>query len=514
MVKIINILEKELNNKKKQTELMDSILNGNNVACAVYMPKCHYCEKLQPEWEQLANKSFSNGGNNLTISYIHMNIPKEIESLSYNKVRFGEIGGFPHIVMFKNGVIEKEYKGQHNAISLEEWINSNIKSNLSISGGSKRITRKKRFGGKKTKKNKKIINTIDKLSSMNISNITSNSSFSEFKIKIKKTRKEKDPFKDTHLYPEIVPFKKALLKVSDHHKIAFYLFGNSKGKPVLFVHGGPGAGTTYHDARFFDPKKYLIILFDQRGCGNSTPFGSLKENTTPHLVGDMEKLRKHLNIKKWMLFGGSWGSTLSLTYAIKHPEYVAQLILRGIFLHQKYEIDWVNNGKGANFIYPEMWDEYKSVVRNSKEKNYLKSYGKLFKGKKGDSAKHDAFMKWSLWESSISKLLPMDKAELEKELKKENQYITMSKIEHHYFSNGGFFPRNGYLLEKKNIDRIKNIPTVIVQGRYDIVCPSITAYSLHKKLPKSKYYTTIAGHSSFEPETIKKLVQSTNYYKK
>lgn len=513
MVKIINILEDELNDEEKQQEFINSISTGNNVACAVYMPNCGYCDALHEQWDKLPNL-FKDYNDNLTISYIHMDIPNR------NKKFFGEIDGYPHIVIFKNGTIKNEYKGDRTSDSLQKWI----KNNISMQGGSKRITRKKKLADKKTRKHKKLItkkiitkkitSTSNKLSTMKISNVSNSSSFSEFKIKIKKNKKkEKDPFKDTHLYPEISPFKKALLKVSDHHKIAFYLFGNSQGKPVLFVHGGPGAGTTYHDARFFDPKKYFIILFDQRGCGNSTPFGSLKENTTPHLVSDMEKLRQHLNIKKWMLFGGSWGSTLSLTYAIKYPERVSQLILRGIFLHQKYEIDWVNNGKGANFIYPEMWDEYKSVVRNSKEKNYLKSYGKLFKGKKGDSAKHDAFMKWSLWESSISKLLPMDKDELEKELKKENQYITMSKIEHHYFSNGGFFPRNGYLLEKKNIDRIKNIPMIIVQGRYDIVCPSITAYNLHKKLPKSKYYTTISGHSSFDPETIKKLVQSTNYYK-
>lgn len=484
MVKIIKIIKENEENKIK--DLTKYILNNKLVVCAVFMPGCHWCEKLSHEWDKLPNH-FQN--DDIVISYIHMNVVPKMQS---NKIKFSknQISGYPHVMLFKkNPENIIEFDDEREEEPLVNWI----KSHNMLKGGSR-----KKKGGKTRK-----LATTTTMSSASTRDILS----------LKKTRKTRDKYKDTKLYPKIDPFKKSKLNVSNTHSIAYYLFGNTKGKPVLFIHGGPGAGTTYNDARFFDPSKYFIILFDQRGSGKSTPFGSLKENNTQHLVEDIEKIRKHLDIKKWMLFGGSWGSTLALTYAMTYPKNVKQMVLRGIFLMRKQEVDWVNSGKGAHRIFPDTWEVYKSGISNEDEKNYLKAYGEKFKGTKGKRAMDKAFMNWSFWESSISKLLPESRSSIEKDLKKNNSYITMSKIEHHYFTNKGFYPRDGFLLEKKNIDKIKNIPTIIVQGRYDIVCPASSAYSLHKRLPKSKLYFTIAGHSSFEPETIKKLVQATDYFK-
>ena len=485
MVKIIEIIKE--NEENKILNLKNNILNNKLVICAIFMPGCHWCEMLSKEWKKLP-KHFEN--NDLIISYIHMNV---VPKMANNNIKFSKntINGYPHVMLFDkspNNIVE--YNGSREEDALVNWIKNSIKKNMSLKGG------------RRTSKTRKSYST----------SLISTSSTKD-SLEKNRTRRVRDKYKDTKLYPKIIPYKKSKLKVSDEHSIAYYLFGNSKGKPVLFIHGGPGAGTSNNDARFFDPSKYFIILFDQRGCGNSKPFGSLKHNTTNHLIEDIEKLRKHLSVKKWMLFGGSWGSTLALAYAINYPQNVKHMVLRGIFLIRKHEVDWVNSGKGAHRIFPEAWEIYKSNLTEKEEKNYIKSYGEMFDGKKGKRKMDKALMNWSLWESSISKLVPDSKESIEKDLKKTNMYKSMSKIEHHYFTNKGFFPRDGFLLEKKNIDKIKNIPTIIVQGRYDIVCPASSAYSLHKRLPKSKLYITIAGHSSFEPETIKKLVQATNYFK-
>jgi len=329
-----------------------------------------------------------------------------------------------------------------------------------------------------------------------------------------KTVKTRDHYKGTAFYPPIKPFKSASLKVSPIHTIAYFLFGNPKGKPVLFVHGGPGGGTVPDYARFFNPKKYLIILVDQRGCGKSTPFGETRENNTQNLIADFEKLRNVLDVKKWQLFGGSWGSTLSLAYAIKHPQVVSELVLRGIFTLRKKELDWVQQGPGANFIFPEGWKYYEEVIPENERGDFMKAFGKRFNGSMGEKAKDAACLAWSQWEASISHLHPTPHAEIIKDLKKSKNYIPMSLIEYHYFINKGFFPDENYLLDPKNLAHIKKIPMTIVQGQYDMVCPITTANELHNKMPRARYNVTLAGHSMLDEQNIKYLVEATNLYAK
>lgn len=328
----------------------------------------------------------------------------------------------------------------------------------------------------------------------------------------KKTLKNRDIYKKTEFYPIIKPFKSEFLKVSPLHTIAYYLYGNPKGKPVLFIHGGPGGGTVPDYARFFNPKKYFIILVDQRGTGKSIPFGETRENTTQDLIKDFEQLRKLLNIKKWQLFGGSWGSTLSLAYAIAHPEVATELVLRGIFTLRKKELDWVQQGPGANMVYPEGWKYYESVIPPNERHDFIKAFGKRFNGSMGKKAKDDACLAWSQWEAAISHLHPTPHNEIIKDLKKTNNYIPMSLIEYHYFINKGFFPNENYLLEPKNLAKIKHIPMTIVQGRYDMVCPITTANELHEKMPHARYNITLAGHSMLDEQNIKYLVEATNLY--
>ena len=330
----------------------------------------------------------------------------------------------------------------------------------------------------------------------------------------KKTLKHKDQYKDTAFYPPIKAYKSGMLKVSDIHTIAYSLYGNPKGKPALLVHGGPGAGTVPDYARYFNPKKYLVVLVDQRGTGKSTPFGETRENTTQDLIQDFEKIRTMLNIKKWQLFGGSWGSTLSLAYAISHPEVATELVLRGIFTLRKKELDWVQQGPGANFIFPEGWKYYEAVIPPDERGDMMKAFGKRFNGSMGKKAKDDACLAWSQWEAAISHLHPTPHKEIMRDLKKSKNYIPMSLIEYHYFINDGFFPYADYLLDTKNLQRIKKIPMTIVQGRYDMVCPITTAYELHEKMPHARFNVTLAGHSMLDKENIKHLVEATNLYAK
>lgn len=324
---------------------------------------------------------------------------------------------------------------------------------------------------------------------------------------------KKDIYKNTCLYPQIKYNKKYMLKVSDIHTIAFFTYGNENGKPVLVVHGGPGAGTTPDMARFFDPKKYFIILVDQRGCGKSKPFGELRENTTNDLISDFEKVREKLQIEEWMIFGGSWGSTLSLAYSMAHPERATEIILRGVFLIRQSEVDWFNEEGGASNVFPQTWEIYKNAIPVGERKNYLKAYEKRFNGSMGEKEKEKACWAWSIWEDSASHLYPKSLREIKKDLNKNKTYIPISTIELHYFKNLGFFPRDGYLLEDKNIDKIKKKPIVIVQGGYDMVCPITSAYALHQKIPKAEFHKTMAGHSMFEPENIKYLVKATDKFK-
>ncbi|MGE0175271.1 MAG: prolyl aminopeptidase [Oligoflexales bacterium] len=308
-------------------------------------------------------------------------------------------------------------------------------------------------------------------------------------------------------YPPIEPFRKGRLKASDIHEIYFEESGNPNGKPVVFVHGGPGAGTDPGQRRFFNPGKYRIILFDQRGCGQSTPHACLDENTTWDLVGDMEKLRLHLGIKRWQVFGGSWGSTLSLAYAQTHPETVTELVLRGIFLLRKREIDWFYQF-GASEIFPDAWEAYKNMIPECERGDFLSAYYRRLTSNDAQT-RLAAARAWSVWEGRTSKLLP-DEASIARY--DEGPFaLAFARIECHYFMKRGFFREDGQLL--KNVARIRNIPAVIVQGRYDVVCPTTSAWELAKAWPEAELFITPdAGHSALEPANCRALIAATDRF--
>ncbi|KAM0754541.1 proline iminopeptidase [Meredithblackwellia eburnea MCA 4105] len=312
------------------------------------------------------------------------------------------------------------------------------------------------------------------------------------------------------LYPVIKPYKTEFLKVSDVHNISISQYGNPTGKPVVFVHGGPGGGCDDKDARRFNPDKYRIVLFDQRGSGKSTPPSSLVDNTTQHLIDDIEKIREHLQIgDKWHVFGGSWGSTLSLAYAQAHPDRIKSLTLRGIFTLRKCELDFFYQGPGTSFLFPDQWDEYIAVIPEEERGDMVKAYYKRLTGT-DEKVRAEAGRAWSRWEMATSRLHV------------DPEYIAradepgfadaFARIESHYFVNAGFMP-DGELLKKENIDKIRHIPTVIVQGRYDVVCPATTAWELHKQFPEAEFIIIPdAGHSAIEAGTEKELVKATDKF--
>ncbi len=301
------------------------------------------------------------------------------------------------------------------------------------------------------------------------------------------------------VYKKIKTYKKRFLKVDKEHEIYYELSGNPEGKPVLFVHGGPGGGFLEDDKRYFNPKFFNIIHFDQRGAGRSKPFASIKNNTTFDLVEDIKKLIDLLKIKKVILFGGSWGSTLSLVYAIKHPETVSCMVLRGIFFGSEAENHFFVYD--AQSIFPEAWDKMINIVPKSYHKKIPEYYYKMMRSKDKKIRKKFA-LAWAIYESSISKL-KYSESKVKLEMKKF-KFEAFSIIELHYLINYCFLPKN-YIL--KNTYKIKDIPVSIVHGRYDHVARPINAYQLHKKLPKSKLYFTLAGHSASEKETEMRLVK-------
>jgi proline iminopeptidase len=308
-------------------------------------------------------------------------------------------------------------------------------------------------------------------------------------------------------FPEIEPYNTGLLKVSDLHTIYYEECGNPQGRPVVFVHGGPGGGVDASFRRFFDPKLWRIVLFDQRGCGKSTPFAELKDNTTWDLVADMEKVRVKLNIQKWSVFGGSWGSTLALAYAITHTERVLDLTLRGIFLLREKEIRWFYQ-EGASFVYPDAWAKYIEPIPENERHDYVSSFYKRLTSSDAGT-RIEAAKAWSIWEGSTSKLFT-DPAFVER-FAGDDFATAFARIECHYFVNKGFFKEDGWLL--KNVDKIRHIRTWIVQGRYDMVCPATSAYDLHQAWPESKLFIIAdAGHSASEPGIKSKLIEATNYF--
>ena len=306
------------------------------------------------------------------------------------------------------------------------------------------------------------------------------------------------------LFPEIEPYETGHLRVDELHSVYFEQCGNPEGKAAVFVHGGPGGGSSPVHRRFWDPAVYRIILFDQRGCGRSTPHAELRNNTTWDLVQDMERIREHLGIERWQLFGGSWGSTLSLAYAQQHPERVSDLVLRGIFLLRKHEIDWYYQ-EGASRIFPEAWQKYLEPIPEDERGNLVDAYYRRLTS--SDRAERiRAARAWSMWEGSTSRLVP--DPELIERTGDETFAEAFARIECHYFVNGGFFQDDNQLLN--NVDRIQHIPALIVQGRYDIVCPAESAYELHRAWPNSTLQIAPrSGHSALEPEITERLVAAT-----
>jgi proline iminopeptidase len=310
------------------------------------------------------------------------------------------------------------------------------------------------------------------------------------------------------LYPAIDCRVSGHLDVGDGHQVYYEDCGNPDGKPVVFVHGGPGGGITGTYRRLFDPAAYRIILFDQRGCGASTPHASLEANTTWHLVADMERIREHLGVERWQVFGGSWGSTLALAYAETHPERVTELVLRGVFLLRRSEIDWYYRG-GAAAIFPDEWEKFSAPIPKDERGDMIAAYYRRLTGDNRD-ARIEAARAWSMWEGATISLLP-NPGRVEG-FGNEHFAEAFARIECHYFINGGFMESDGWLLE--NASRIRHIPGVIVQGRYDMATPVTSAWDLHKAWPEADLrLVSDAGHAFSEPGILHELIEATDRFR-
>jgi proline iminopeptidase len=309
------------------------------------------------------------------------------------------------------------------------------------------------------------------------------------------------------VYPEIEPYDTGFLKVSDLHTLYYEQSGNPNGKPVVFLHGGPGGGTNSKCRRFFDPAVYRIVLFDQRGCGKSKPHAELTDNTTWHLVSDIERVREHLGITRWQVFGGSWGSTLSLAYAQTHPDKVTELVLRGIFMLRRWELEWFYQ-KGCDALYPDAWETYIAAIPEVERGDLISAYHRRLTSSDAKT-RLDAARAWSIWEGATS-FLYQDEAFISSSGEDEFA-LAFARIECHYFVNGGFFEHDDQLL--RNVDRMRKIPAVIVQGRYDVVCPMRSAWDLHRAWPEANLRVVQdAGHSAFEPGIAHELIEATDRF--
>jgi len=304
------------------------------------------------------------------------------------------------------------------------------------------------------------------------------------------------------LFPPISPYSTGFIEVNDIHSLYWEQSGNPDGVPIVLLHGGPGAGATPTHRRFFDPDHYRIVIFDQRGAGRSTPLGCLEDNTLADLVEDMEKLRKRLNIERWHLFGGSWGSTLALAYSQKHPERCISMILRGIFLMEQPEVDWFLYG--MKMIFPEAWEQFAAVIPENEQKDLLRSYHQRLTSP-DDKARMDAAIAWSLYEGACSSLLPNYETITTDEQK--SHALALARVESHYFLKEVIAPENSLL---NGIDRIRQIPSTIVHGRYDVICPIQTAHRLHMAWPEADYIVVPdGGHSALDPAIRSRLIEAT-----
>jgi proline iminopeptidase len=308
------------------------------------------------------------------------------------------------------------------------------------------------------------------------------------------------------LYPAIEPYQTGYLDTGDGHQVYWEICGNPQGKPAIFLHGGPGAGCSPAHRRLFDPTKYRVLLFDQRGCGRSKPHASLENNTTWHLVKDIEALRAVMGVEKWLVFGGSWGSTLALAYAETHPACVSELVVRGIFTLKKREIDWYYQN-GASNLFPDLWENFLAPIPEAEHGNLVEAYRKRLTG--GDrAAQLEAARAWSVWEGSTIKLLPSRQNATS--YGQDQFALAFARIENHYFSHGGWM-EDGQII--RDAGRLKEIPGVIIQGRYDVCTPAITAWELHKAWPEATF-TIIddAGHAFDEPGILNALIEATDRF--
>lgn len=311
------------------------------------------------------------------------------------------------------------------------------------------------------------------------------------------------------LYPAIDAYRTGRLAVSPIHNLYFEESGNPRGKPVVFLHGGPGGGTDPKMRRFFDPKRYRIVLFDQRGCGRSRPRASLEDNTTWHLVSDIERLREHLGIERWQVFGGSWGSTLALAYSQAHPQRVTELVLRGIFLVRPWEFAWFyGQPDGAGALFPDLYAEFAAAIPPAEHSEMMEAYYRRLTSD-DPAVRARAARAWSIWEGATS-YLRLNPADLKK-FGDDAYAETFARIECHYFVNRGFLRSPTQLLD--DVPKIRHIPAVIVQGRYDVVCPMKSAWDLHRAWPEADLrIVPDAGHSAFEPGNIHELVSATDRF--
>jgi len=316
-----------------------------------------------------------------------------------------------------------------------------------------------------------------------------------------------DPTLRTEMYPDLEPDETGRLPLDGPHVMYWEVSGNPAGVPALFIHGGPGAGASPAHRRFFDPAHYRIVIFDQRGAGRSTPLGELDDNTTPHLIADIERLRIYLGIDRWLVFGGSWGSTLALAYGEAHPERCLAFVLRGIFLCRPSEIEWFLYGMRA--VFPDVWDRFAGYIPPDERSDLLEAYRRRLEHP--DPAVHmPAARQWSLYEGACSTLLPSPEAL--KHFGDDVVALGLARIEAHYFANGIFLPADSLL---GRVERIRHLPCVIVQGRYDMVCPAVSAYDLHAVWPEATLHVVAdAGHSAWEPGIRARLVAATERFKR
>lgn len=306
------------------------------------------------------------------------------------------------------------------------------------------------------------------------------------------------------LYPPIEPYATRRIAVDEVHELYLEECGNPRGIPAIFLHGGPGAGCEANHRRFFDPARYRIVLFDQRGSGRSTPHAALSENTTWHLVSDMERIRRELAIKRWLVFGGSWGSTLALAYAQTHPESVSALVVRGIFLCRPQETRWFYQ-EGASWVFPDWWEDFLAPIPEAERGDLLHGYHRRLTGS-DEVARMAAAKAWSIWEGRTATLLP--DAHLRSFFADSHVALSLARIECHFFVNDAFLEPNQLLRE---VHRIAHIPGVIVHGRYDLICPLRSAWELHRAWPSAELsIVPDAGHAAFEPGIRSALVEATD----